>query len=65
MSSGRPIRRTIVRAAIAAKSASVRPAAAMSVRTNPGAIALTVMPWGPSSSAKRRVSTTTAALVAA
>jgi len=69
MSSGFPTRRTMDFAAIcsvaAANCSGVRPSMAISVAMNPGATALTVIPWGPRSMANRRVSTDTAAFVAA
>jgi len=49
----------------AANCSGVRPSAAISVTMNPGATAFTVTPCGPSSMANRRVSTETAAFVAA
>jgi len=68
-SSGFPTRRTMDLAAICSESEAIsegeRPCATISVTMNPGAMALTVMPCGPSCMAKRRVSTETAALVAA
>src|SRR6202043_3582701 len=69
ISSGRPVRPTIVRSLIfrtrAWKSSSLRPALAISVTIQPGATALTVIPRRPSSIAKRRVRISTSALVAA
>ena len=69
ISSGRPVRSTIVRSLIlrtrASNSSSWPPARAISVTIQPGGTAFTVTPRRPSSIAKRRVRISTSALVAA
>ncbi|MCX6624427.1 MAG: metallophosphoesterase [Acidobacteria bacterium] len=69
ISSGRPTRRSMALAAMSsislAASSALFPWYTMSVRINPGAMAFTEMPNGPSSRANRLVSAITAALVAA